>query len=410
MSRRVRGYGRGTTSTPGEGTVPLQPDVQYVSVDDHLLEPPDLWTSRLPAALVDRGPRLVETTEDTADDFGKVFPAGSEAWLYDGAIVTQTMGMGIAGVPVEERGRDALRYEVVRPGCWSPKDRLVDMDADGVQVQCCFPTFPRFAGTRFVRTPDRALAQACVRAYNDFVLDEWCGYAPDRQIPMILLPLGDIAACVAEVERCAARGARAVSFPENPAPLGLPSLFDRAWDPLWAAVQDAQLVVCTHIGSSGSPPKPAADAPQSVTSVLMPVSSWTTMMSFLLSHVFWEFPGVKLCLSEGGLGWIPAALERADYVWQQHRHSRSDLHLTIPPSELAQGHVYGCLLDDTVGIALRDRIGVGHILFESDYPHADSKFPGTRDYAARLLADVPDDEAAAMVEHNARALFRFPRA
>ena len=153
--------------------MPLQPDVQYVSVDDHLLEPPDLWTSRLPAALVERGPRLVETTEDTADDFGKVFAKGSEAWLYDGAIVTQTMGMGIAGVPVEERGRDALRYDAVRPGCWSPKERLVDMDADGVQVQCCFPTFPRFAGTRFVRTPDRALAEACVRAYNATHAREW---------------------------------------------------------------------------------------------------------------------------------------------------------------------------------------------------------------------------------------------
>jgi predicted TIM-barrel fold metal-dependent hydrolase len=390
--------------------MPLQPHMEYVSVDDHLLEPPDLWSSRLPAALRERGPRLVETTEPLADDFGKVFPAGSEAWLYDGTIVTQTMGMGIAGVPVEERGRDALRYDVIRPGCWRPKDRIADMDLDGVEVECCFPTFPRFAGTRFVRTADRALAHACVVAYNDFVLDEWCAYAPDRQIPMIILPLGDVAACVAEVERCAARGARAVSFPENPAPLGLPSLFDRAWDPLWAAVQETQLVVCTHIGSSGAPPKPAADAPQSVTSVLMPISSWTTMMSFLMSHIFHEFPGVKLSLSEGGLGWIPAALERADYVWQQHRHSRSDLHLEIPPSQLYRGHVFGCMLDDTVGMELRDRIGVDQILFESDFPHADSKFPTTRAYAEKLLADVSDHDAHRMVELNARELFRFPRA
>ena len=389
--------------------MPLQPHMQYVSVDDHLLEPPDLWTSRLPAALRDRGPRLVETTAPHADDFGKVFPAGSEAWLFDDRLVTQTMGMGIAGVPVEERGRDALRYDAIRPGCWRPKDRIADMDLDGVQVECCFPTFPRFAGTRFVATADRALAHACVVAYNDFVLEEWCGYAPDRQIPMIILPLGDIGACVAELERCAARGARAVSFPENPVPLGLPSLFDRAWDPLWAAIEETGTVVCTHIGSSGAPPKPAPDAPQSVTSLLMPIASWTTMVSFLMSHIFHEFPGIKLSLSEGGLGWIPAALERADYVWQQHRHSRDDLHDDIPPSALYRGHVYGCLLDDAVGIELRHRIGVDHILFESDFPHADSKFPTSRDYAAQVLAAVPDDEAHRMIELNARELFRFPR-
>ena len=389
--------------------MPLQSHMQYVSVDDHLLEPPDLWTSRLAPRWRADAPRVVECTEPLADDFGRVFAAGSEAWLFDGTLITQSMGMGIAGVPVEERGRDALRYDAIRPGCYSPKERTADMDLDGVQAQLCFPTFPRFAGTRFLKTRDRALALACVQTYNDFVLGEWCAYAPGRQIPMVIVPLWDVSLCVAEVERTAALGARAVSFPENPAPLGLPSLFDRAWDPFWAAVQHHEQVICTHIGSSGSTPKPSDDAPQSVTSFLMPVSSWTTMVSFLLSHVFHEFPGVKVSLSEGGLGWIPAALERADYIWQQHRHSRSDLHMTIPPSELYRSNVYGCLLDDTVGIELRHRIGVDHILFESDYPHADSKWPSSRAYAEKVLADVPDDEAHRMIELNARELFRFPR-
>ena len=134
------------------------------------------------------------------------------------------------------------------------------------------------------------------------------------------------------------------------------------------------------------------------------------MATFLLSHVFHEFPGVKLALSEGGVGWIPAALERADYIWQQHRHSRSDLHLTVPPSQLYRSNVYGCLLDDTIGMELRHHIGIGHVMFESDYPHADSKWPYSRRYAADLLADVPDDEAHRMIELNARELFRYPRA
>jgi predicted TIM-barrel fold metal-dependent hydrolase len=283
------------------------------------------------------------------------------------------------------------------------------MDVDGVHAQLCFPTFARFAGTRFLQTRDQELAHACVVAYNDFVIDEWCGYAPDRQIPMIILPLRDPVACAAEVRRSAARGARAVSFPENPSPLGLPSLFDRAWDPMWAALDETQLVVCTHIGSSGSPPKPSDDAPFSATSMLMPISSWTTFVIFLLSHVFTEFPNVKLALSEGGLGWIPAALERADYAWEQRRYARNDLP-PVPPSHIYRDHIYGCLLDDAVGLSMRNLIGVDHIMFESDYPHTDSKWPASREYAEKLLVDIPDDEAHRMVELNARELFRFPRA
>ena len=392
-----------------KSVMPLQPYMDYVSVDDHLLEPPDLWTSRLPARFREDGPQLIECADPIPDDFGRMFPAGSEAWLFDGAVISQSMGMGIAGVPPEHRETAALRYESIRPGCFSPKERLIDMDADGVKAQLCFPTFPRFAGTRFLGTRNRELALACVVAYNDFVIDEWCGYAPDRQIPMVILPLWDAAACAAEVRRTAARGARAVSFPENPAPLGLPSVFDHWWDPMWRAVHETELVICTHIGSSGSPPKPSDDAPLTATSMLMPVASWTTLVTFLLSHVFVEFPNVKLALSEGGLGWIPAALERADYAWEQRRHSRQDLHKDIRPSDMYRGHVYGCLLDDSVGILTRHLIGVDHIMFESDYPHADSKWPASRAYAEKLLVDIPDDEAHRMLELNARELFRFPR-
>jgi predicted TIM-barrel fold metal-dependent hydrolase len=389
--------------------MPLQDHMQYVSVDDHLLEPPDLWTSRLAGRWQDRAPRVVECPDALPDDFGNVFPAGSEAWLFEGKLIVQSKGMGIAGIPPEKRTLEALRYDAIRPGCYSPAARLADMDEDGVEVQCCFPTFPRFAGTRFLTAADRDFALACVQAYNDFVFDEWCASAPHRQIPMVIMPIWDVAACVAEVERCAARGARAISFPENTAPLGLPSVFDHVWDPFWAAVQDAELVLCTHIGTSGAVPKPSPDAPHSVTSMLMPVSSWTTLVMFLLSHVFTDFPGVKLALSEGGLGWIPAALERADYVWQQRRYSRKDLNFELPPSELYRRNVWGCLLDDSVGIEMRHRIGVDKILFESDYPHADAKWPASRRYAEKVLADVPDDEAHRMIELNARELFRFPR-
>lgn len=406
MSRRVRGYGRGTTSTPGEGTVPLQPDVQYVSVDDHLLEPPDLWTSRLPAALVERGPRLVETTEDTADDFGKVFPAGSEAWLYDGAIVTQTMGMGIAGVPVEERGRDALRYEVVRPGCWSPKDRLVDMDADGVQVQCCFPTFPRFAGTRFVRTPDRALAQACVRAYNDFVLDEWCATDPARLVALGILPLWDLDAAVAEVHRLAARGARAIAFSENPAALGLPSMWTDHWEPLWSAIDETQLVVCCHIGSSGRLLKSSDDAPPSMVLPHMGANSMIACTDWLFTGVLDRHRSIRVAFSEGGAGWVPYLLEQSEKIFAR-AHFRAQFGATRPPREVFAEQMVVCFMCDDTALAAIDVIGEDNMTWESDYPHEDGFFPHSRARLVETLAAVPEPVARKIAETNARRVFRI---
>jgi predicted TIM-barrel fold metal-dependent hydrolase len=256
---------------------------------------------------------------------------------------------------------------------------------------------------------DRQLALACVHAYNDFVLDEWCAYAPDRQIPLGILPLWDVDRCVEEIERTAAGGMRAFSFPENPAPHGLPSLFDEAWDPMWSALEAAEMPVCMHIGTSGSMPKPTADAPYIVGSALLPINTWATLASLLFSPVFHRHSGLQVSLTEGGVGWIPAALERADYIWDIHRYRLPEIEQGLRPTELFRRNVSGCLLEDRIGIELRHEIGVDRISFESDYPHADSKWPNARKYASELLVEVPDDEAHQMIELNARRLFRFPR-
>jgi predicted TIM-barrel fold metal-dependent hydrolase len=387
--------------------MPLQEHMNYISVDDHLVEPPMLWQDRLPRSMRDRGPRIVETTTDVADDIGVVYPAGSEAWAFDGTVIPQSAGLAVAGTAVEERSVKALRYSEMRPGCYDPAARLRDMDDDGVYAQLCFPTFARFAGTRFLVNPDRELAAACVRAYNDFAVDEWCAADRKRQIPVAILPLWDIELSRQEVQRVAGRGMRAVSFPENPTPHGLPSLFSSDWNPVWAAIEAAGMPICMHIGTSGSMPRPAPDAPHSVSSALLPVNTWTALISLLYSPMLHHFPDLKISLTEGGVGWIPAALERADFIWEVNRFRYPDLAGGVRPSERFRRNIYGCLLDDRIGMQLRHEIGVDRISFESDFPHADSKWPNDRKYASELLADVPDEEAHQMIELNARAMLNF---
>jgi predicted TIM-barrel fold metal-dependent hydrolase len=377
----------------------LPADARLISVDDHLIEHPRVWQDRLPTPLRDAGPRIVEP--------GSGAWAGHEVWLMEGRQYPTMKHYAIAGQdPGGESG--PIRFSEMIPGCYDPQARLVDMDIDGVWAQLCFPTFARFAGTRFLDCGDRDLALACVTAYNDFVLDEWCGTSGGRQIPLVILPLWDVAACVAEVARTAARGARAVSFPENPAPLGLPSWHSRAWDPLLAAVQAAGLPLCMHFGTSGRTTATSDDCPDSVRYTLLACNSMGLAADLLLSGVFARFPGVRVALSEGGIGWMPYFLERIDYTWEGHRAMEPETDFGVRPSEMFAGHVYGCFIEDEVGLEQRHRIGVEQIMWESDYPHADSAWPRSRERLAGRMADVPDDEVRLMVEINARRLFGVP--
>src|ERR1700730_15661787 len=128
----------------------------------------------------------------------------------------------------------------------------------------CLPSVPRFAGTVFVKASDKELALLCVQAWNDFMIDEWCAAAPERFIPIVIMPIWDPALCVAELERAADKGARAISFIENPVPLGLPSYHTDHWDGFFSACEAADIPICLHFGSSGQSQPPAPGAPVAV--------------------------------------------------------------------------------------------------------------------------------------------------
>ena len=166
--------------------------------------------------------------------------------------------------------------------------------------------------------------------------------------------------------------------------------------------------VSMHFGTSGSITKPSDDGPMAVWISLMGTNSQAAFADLVFSEVFHKFPGVKVSLAEGGIGWMPWLLERIDYTWERHSGYQS-YNTSVRPSELVKGHIYGCFIEDTTGVLLRNEIGVERIMWEGDYPHSDSQFPGSRKRAAQVFADVPDDDVRKIVETYARTLFRFPR-
>ncbi|MEZ5247189.1 MAG: amidohydrolase family protein [Acidimicrobiales bacterium] len=367
-----------------------------ISVDDHIVEPPHTFEGRFPAALADRAPRVVES-----DD-------GGQAWVYDGQVMPNVGFNAVVGRPVSEYSFEPARFDQMRRGAWDIDHRVADMDLAGIWASMCFPSFlPGFAGQRLQLTvDDPALALASVRAWNDWCIEEWAGTHPGRIIPMQLPYLLDVEIAAEEVRRNADRGFKAMTFSEAPDKLGLPSLHSGHWDPLMAACEETDTVVSLHIGSSGESPSTAADAPPDVVGVLFFGHAMFSATDWLYSQIPVRFPGLKLCMSEGGIGWVAGLLDRLDHVLkyqEMYGTWKSDL----TPREVMQRNFWFCAIDDPAGFETRHHIGVDHILIESDYPHADSNWPDTQAHFQRQFRDIPDDEVARMAWQNAADLFRL---
>jgi predicted TIM-barrel fold metal-dependent hydrolase len=398
--------------------------MHLVSVDDHLIEPPSLWRDRLPARFQEQGPRIVEMDmsqaagdEELSASLLKASRLGKESiekkqpaevWLYEGRVYPNVGLNAVAGKKPQDYGMEPIRFSDMIPGCFDVHARVVDMDVDGVQSALCFPSFPRFSGTVFLEGEDKELALLSVKAWNDFHLDEWAAAYPDRFIPMIILPLWDPEAAAAEIRRCAAKGAKAITFPENTVGLGLPSFYTDHWDPVFRAAEETGMPLCMHFGSSGRAPITSPDAPMAVMISLFGTNSMDAVADLLFSPVFYKFPELKVALSEGGIGWVPYLLERIDSTWERHRWYQN-INRDVRPSDLWRKNMYGCFIDDLEGVVRREKVGLDNIMWECDYPHSDSHWPSSREYLGKLMQDVPDEDVHKMVELNARRVFNFPR-
>lgn len=392
---------------------------RIISVDDHVLEPPDLWTSRLPAADRDRGPRVVRERGRVVEAaFGAWQPdpdgEWADVWYYDDLVKPISRMSAAAGLGELRWG--SVTFDEVRPGAWKQADRLADMDANHVDASVCFPnTLPRFCGQAFAERQDKDLALACVRAYNDWMVEEWCaGDGAGRLVPLTIVPLWDVALAVDEVRRAAAMGSHAVTFPENPWSLGFPSFHSGAWDPFFAACVETGTTVCMHIGSSSQMPRTTPDAPFIVTSTLAFQNIMGSLLDVVFSGTLARFPALTIAYSEGQVGWMPYLVERADALWRERSDNSfgtNGVRLDEPPSAYVRRQVYGCIFDDETGLANRDRIGMDRICFEVDYPHADGTFPDTEKVATEMCVNAGLDEAEvyALLRGNAIEAFGLQR-
>jgi predicted TIM-barrel fold metal-dependent hydrolase len=370
-------------------------DLVLVSVDDHIIEPREMFDAHIPDRYRDRAPRVL-----TDDD-------GSEYWLFEGERAAYMGLNAVAGCPPEEYGLNPTRYDQMRKGCYDVDERVRDMNANGVLGSLNFPTFPHFCGQLFARQQDKDLSLAVVRAYNDWHIDEWCGAHPGRFIPCGVTPYWDPDLMAEEVRRIADKGCHAVTFSENPEKLGHPSLHSDHWDPFWDACQENETVVCLHIGSSSSLLLTASDAPADVMISITPMNSFLALNDLMWTSIFKKFPRITIAMSEGGIGWIPYTLERMDYVYEHHHSWTGADFGGRRPSDVYRDHIVTCFIDDASGLELRHRVGIDSITWECDYPHSDSTWPHSPELLGKSLSGIPDDEVDKMTHRNAMRVFQF---
>jgi predicted TIM-barrel fold metal-dependent hydrolase len=390
---------------------------RIISADDHVIEPAHVWHENLPPEHRHSGPRLVRRRGRLERSHrGSAFVDDDSAewadcWMLEDRVIPVLRSLGSVSFLPDAPRPGAATYDEFRPGCYDRAARLVDMDANHTEASLCFPTFPRFCGQTFLEVHDRALGLACVRAYNDWMIGDWCGGAArGRLIPLTLVPLWDATLAAEEVRRCADMGSHAICFSELPTALGLPSLYTEHWEPLWAACDETSTVVNLHIGSSSMVVTTSADAPASVPINLRHVGAERALVDWLTSGILERHRGVKLVLSEGQAGWMPFTLERMDRT-QRARAGKSPSAITQPFSSYVPGRVYACLFDELTGLAMRDRIGMTQLLFETDYPHGDSTWPRSAEVAAEMVAaaGLDDDETRQLLRGNAIACFGLER-
>lgn len=369
-------------------------DMILISVDDHIVEPPDMFKNHLTDEWKDKAPKVVRVNN-------------TDTWEFNGQKLPNIGLNAVVGRVPEEYGVEPTAYAQMRKGCYDVKARVEDMNVNGVLAQICFPSFPGFVGQLWASCKDKTQARVMLQAYNDWHIDEWCGSAPGRFIPLALPAFWDPQLMAEEVRRVAKKGCTTVNFSENPEKLGQPSLHNKHWDPFWKACEDEGMIVCIHIGSGGGMIFPSMDSAVDAMIVSTPMSIANLAADLLFSDVLKRFPKIKFALSEGGIGWVPYFIERCDYTYKQHHkwtHANFGGKL---PSEVFRERFINCFIDDKAGVEMRHKIGVETITWECDYPHSDTTWPRAPEILWESMKNVPEKEVHAMTWENAAREFRY---
>ena len=366
-----------------------------ISVDDHVVEPAHMFEGRVPARLSEEAPHIVETDQ------------GHQVWEFEGQRYTQVGMNAVAGRRPDSYSLEPFRFDQMRPGCYDVEARVKDMDINGVWASVNFPSqITGFCGRVFFDATDRELGLACIRAWNDWLYEEWHTLHPERIVPLGITYLADPDLAVQEIRRNAERGFTSVTFPERPHAIGLPSLWERDhWDPIIEAVVETDTVVSLHVGSSGLEVGPPGGASLQIGATLFGQLSLTACAEWLWSEYPVRYPDLKIAMSEGGIGWVAMLHDRLENMVDRSGYGRR---WTIRPAEVLRRNFWFCTLDDPSTIDTRYTIGVENIMVEVDYPHGDGTWPDTQLVIADCWGHIPTDELRAMCSENAAALYRHP--
>jgi predicted TIM-barrel fold metal-dependent hydrolase len=366
-----------------------------VSIDDHVVEPPDMFEGHVPARWADQAP----TVETDAH--------GMERWHFLGAESGSVGLNAVVSWPKEEWGLDPTTWAEMRPGAYDVHERVRDMNRNGILASMCFPSFAGFAGNFFLRADDKDVALVMTQAYNDWHIDEWAASHPGRFIPLAIPPVWDPDILAAEIRRVAAKGCHAISMPELPHVDGLPSYHDGDyWDPVFTALSDEEVVMCLHIGGGFASVIPSPGAPIDNMIILATQVSTLAAQDLLWGPAFKNYPDLKVAWSEAGIGWIPFYLNRSDRHYQNQRWLGHDFGDKLP-SDIFREHSIACFVSDPIALKVREDIGIDIIAWECDYPHSDSVFPDAPEFIHDEMASAgcSDDDMHKITWENTCRFF-----
>lgn len=365
----------------------------YVSADSHVVEPADLWLTRMDTRFRDRAPRIASRPKG---DFYIIDGVAPNPLGLEGAMLEQKLA-GKVESPIGHR------YHDTRPGAWDPQARLVDQDLDHVRAEVIYPGF---FGLQFFTAPDAEYQRECIRIYNDW-LSEFCAAAPDRLLGAGLLPMkGPIEWAIAEAERIVKKGLRSVLIPSEvpERPYASPE-----YAPLWAALQDLGVPVSTHIGTSTKegllPKTQRLGVLTGVLDMRFALARFTSDM--ICAGVPQAYPKLQFVLVESGIGWIAGTLTFMDHWWADHRHwMEPTLHES--PSFYFHRQFWVTFEEDRAGLLTRELLNVEHLMWGADYPHTEGTFPRSRQQVEKVFAGMSETEVRNMVIDNASRLYGLP--
>jgi uncharacterized protein len=392
--------------------MPITRDISVIDADTHVVEPYDLWTSRVSVQRWgDRVPHVVWSEKMEAD----VWVAGNE---FLG------LAAGIATAGFEQAPPDLpKRWDQLKPEVWRAEDRLDLMTRYGIHAAVLYPNVSGFGAGRFVNMAgsDPDLALSVIKAYNDYVA-EFCQTDPSRFVAVMAVPFWDIEVALAEMERAARLAHKGIIFSQQPELYGQPTLAARHWDPIWAAAQEMQLPVNFHISSGASidaqviPPEAGVRANFAARPVLNFVNNCQAITKMIAGGVCHRYPELRVVSVESGIGWIPFALQSLDWMWENSGVAKEHPEYDLLPSDYFRRQVYGCFWfeqGDTLRAAL-DFLGEDNVLYETDFPHPASMSPGPasqalspKEFIERHLTSFDERTLQKVLHDNAADLYRL---